>query len=66
MKKIFLPVLLLFSTITYSQELDEAFLESLPENVRKDIEGKIDAKADLEKPVYRRAVHKTSLQYRYI
>ena len=55
MKKIFLPVLLLFSTITYSQELDEAFLASLPENVRQDIEGKIDAKADLEKPVYRRA-----------
>jgi protein involved in polysaccharide export with SLBB domain len=55
MKKIFLPVLLLLSTITYSQELDEAFLESLPENIRQDMKGKIDAKAELEKPVYRSA-----------
>jgi protein involved in polysaccharide export with SLBB domain len=55
MKKIFLPVLLLLSTITYSQELDEAFLASLPEDVRQDIEEKKDAKADLEKPVYRNA-----------
>ncbi len=55
MKKIFLSLLLLLSTIIYSQELDEAFLESLPESVRQDIEGKIDAKADLEKPIYRRA-----------
>jgi protein involved in polysaccharide export with SLBB domain len=45
----------LFSTITYSQELDEALLASLPENVRQDVEGKIGAKADIEKPVYRRA-----------
>jgi protein involved in polysaccharide export with SLBB domain len=55
MKKIFLPVLLLLSTITYSQELDEAFLASLPADVRQDIEAKIDAKAELEKPVYRSA-----------
>jgi protein involved in polysaccharide export with SLBB domain len=55
MKKIFLPALLLFSTITYSQELDEAFLASLPESVRQDIEEKIDSKTDLEKPVYRSA-----------
>ena len=55
MKKIFLSLLFLLSTIIYSQELDEAFLESLPESVRQDIEEKIDAKADLEKPIYRRA-----------
>ena len=55
MKKIFLPVLLLISIISYSQELDETFLESLPESVRQDIEEKQDAKEDLEKPVYRRA-----------
>ena len=55
MKKIFLPALLLLSTIIYSQELDETFLASLPESVRQDIEGKIDAKEDLEKPIYRRA-----------
>ena len=55
MKKIFLPLLFLLSTITYSQELDETFLASLPENVRQDVEDKINAKKDLEKPVYRRA-----------
>ena len=55
MKKIYLSLLLLLSIITNSQELDEAFLESLPESVRQDIEEKIDAKEDLEKPVYRRA-----------
>ena len=55
MKKIFLPVLLLLSIVSYSQELDDDFLSSLPENIRKDIEGKIDAKAELEKPVYRSA-----------
>jgi protein involved in polysaccharide export with SLBB domain len=55
MKKIFLPVLFLLSTITHSQELDEAFLASLPEDVRQDIEVKIDARAALEKPVYRSA-----------
>ncbi len=55
MKKIFLPVLLSISIISYSQELDETFLESLPESVRQDIEEKQGAKEDLEKPVYRRA-----------
>jgi protein involved in polysaccharide export with SLBB domain len=55
MKKIFLPLLFLLSSIAYSQELDESFLASLPEDVRQDIEEKKDAKADLEKPVYRNA-----------
>tara|TARA_B100001093_G_scaffold515958_1_gene593581 strand:+ start:4535 stop:6235 length:1701 start_codon:yes stop_codon:yes gene_type:complete len=41
--------------MTFSQELDETFLASLPENVRKDVEEKINAKKDLDKPVYRRA-----------
>ncbi len=55
MKKILLPLLLLISTISYSQELDEAFLASLPEDVRQDVEEKMEAKENLEKPVYRRA-----------
>ena len=55
MKKIFLSSLLVLSIISYSQELDEAFLASLPEDVRQDVEGKINAKKDLDKPVYRRA-----------
>lgn len=55
MKKIFLPLLLLLSIVTYSQELDKKFLETLPDSVRQDLESKINAKENLEKPVYRRA-----------
>ena len=55
MKKIFLSVLLLLSTIIYSQELDEAYLESLPESVRADVLDKISAEESLDKPIYRRA-----------
>ena len=55
MKKIFLSLLLLLSTIIYSQELDEAYLESLPESIRKDVLNKISAQESLDEPIYRRA-----------
>ena len=55
MKKIFLLTCLVVSAATYSQELDEAYLQSLPESVREDVLNKIEAKEDLDKPVYRRA-----------
>ena len=55
MKKIFLLACLVVSAATYSQELDEAYLQSLPEGVREDVLNKIEAKDDLDKPVYRRA-----------
>jgi hypothetical protein len=55
MKKIFLLACLVVSAATYSQELDEAYLQSLPESVREDVLNKIEAKEDLDKPVYRRA-----------
>jgi protein involved in polysaccharide export with SLBB domain len=55
MKKIFLLACLLVSAAIYSQELDEAYLQSLPESVREDVLNKIEAKDDLDKPVYRRA-----------
>ena len=51
MKKVFLPLLILFPIISYSQELDKAFLDSLPQDVRQDIENKIDSKEDLEKKI---------------
>lgn len=38
-----------------SQELDEEFLNSLPNDVRNDVIKKIELKKDNEKPVYRRA-----------
>ena len=55
MKKIFLLACLLVSAAIYSQELDEAYLQSLPESVREDVLKKIKAEEDLDKPVYRRA-----------
>lgn len=55
MKKIFLLAFLGFITTIYSQELDESYLQSLPEDIRSDVLNKIEAKENLEKPVYRRA-----------
>ena len=55
MKKIFLTLLLAISTSgLYSQELDEAYLASLPENIRDDVLQKMTNSEELEKPVYRR------------
>lgn len=55
MKKIFLLAFLALTTIIYSQELDEGYLQSLPEDIRSDVLNKIEAKENLDKPVYRRA-----------
>jgi protein involved in polysaccharide export with SLBB domain len=54
MKKIFLSALLLASAGLYSQELDEAYLASLPESVRNDVLEKMTDREELDKPVYRR------------
>ena len=54
-KKILLLAIILTSTVSYSQELDESYLESLPETVREDLEKKMEAEEELEDPVYRRA-----------
>ena len=54
MKNIFLSTLLLLSTTSYSQEIDEAYLSSLPENVRNDVQQNMTDREDLDKPVYRR------------
>ncbi|MDA7697231.1 SLBB domain-containing protein [Gammaproteobacteria bacterium] len=54
MKKIFLSALFLLSTTSYSQELDKAYLESLPENVRADVLDKIADREVEDSPVYRR------------
>ena len=47
--------MLTVSVTINSQELDEAYLNSLPEGVREDVEERLKAKDELEKPVYRRA-----------
>ncbi|MDA9124209.1 SLBB domain-containing protein [Gammaproteobacteria bacterium] len=54
MKKIFLSALFLLSTTSYSQELDKAYLESLPENVRADVLDKIADREVKDTPAYRR------------
>ena len=54
-KKILLSAILLTSIVSYSQELDESYLASLPETVREDLEKKMEAEEELEEPVYRRA-----------
>ena len=54
MKKIFLSTLLLLSITSYSQELDKAYLASLPENVRNDVMQKVTNREEIDKPVYRR------------
>ena len=54
-KKILLSAILLTSIVSYSQELDESYLASLPETVRMDLETKMKAEEGLEEPVYRRA-----------
>ncbi len=38
-----------------AQEMDDEYLESLPEGVRKDVLDKMEAENDMKKPVYRRA-----------
>ena len=55
MKKIFLISFIIVTTNICSQELDDSYLQSLPEDIRADVLDKIEAKEDLDKPVYRTA-----------
>ncbi len=55
MKKITVTILFIFSFLIYSQEIDDNFLDSLPEEQRREIQDKIDSRNESEKPVYRRA-----------
>ena len=54
MKKFLIPVFLIASIAISSQELDEAYLESLPDSVRDDVLQTIDQREKIDKPVYRR------------
>ena len=47
MKKIFLLAFFVLTTTIYSQELDEIYLQSLPEDIRSDVLDKIEAKETL-------------------
>ena len=54
MKKILVLAFLIISTGLYSQELDEAYLASLPNSVRGDVLNKIADREVNDTPVYRR------------
>ena len=54
MNKILISALLITSATIFSQDLDQAYLESLPEDVKEDVLLKIDKQSKNEKPVYRR------------
>ena len=54
MNKFLITSLLITSVAIFSQELDEAYLESLPENIREDVLSKVDKREVDREPVYRR------------
>ena len=63
MLKIFLSLLLISSTWLFSQELDQAYLDSLPETVRDDVLQNMENREEFEKPKYRRPSSMVSKNY---
>ena len=53
MKKIILFTFLIISTSVFSQQLDETYLNSLPDNVREDVLSKMNDQEKLVQPLYR-------------
>ena len=58
MNKILFSTLIFLSTFVFSQELNEDFLESLPESVREDVLEQVKDNQEQEKPLYRRSSSK--------
>ena len=54
-KKIIFTAFMLLPLYVTSQELDQAYLDSLPEEIKNDVLEKVELKEELEQPVYRRA-----------
>ncbi len=54
MKKLILSTFFIFAIVISAQELDEAYLASLPEEVRKSVQQQISDREADEAPVYRR------------
>tara|TARA_B110000008_G_scaffold26151_1_gene23527 strand:- start:2042 stop:3793 length:1752 start_codon:yes stop_codon:yes gene_type:complete len=54
MNKFLITTLLITSATIFSQEIDESYLNSLPDNIREDVLSKIDKREEDEKPIYRR------------
>ena len=62
MKKIILTSILFLPLFAISQQLDESYLKSLPDEVRKDVLSQMDEKNDDDKTVYRRPSTKIEQQ----
>ena len=62
MKKIILTSILFVPLFAISQQLDESYLKSLPDEVRKDVLSQMDEKNDDDKTVYRRPSTKIEQQ----
>ena len=54
MNRFLLSALLLTSIHIFSQEFDEAYLDSLPDDVKRDVLLKMDERDEIDKPIYRR------------
>jgi protein involved in polysaccharide export with SLBB domain len=54
MKKIILSALLINTLYINSQELDEAYLNSLPDDIKQDVLEQVDDRDELDKTIYRR------------
>jgi polysaccharide export outer membrane protein len=62
MKKILTIFLLIFSSLIFSQEIDKSFLDSLPSQLKEDIENKANNQNDVEVPSYRSIKSQTELE----
>jgi len=63
MNKFLITTLLITSAAIFSQELDDAYLESLPDDIREDVLLKIDERDEDEKPIYRRQSSMTDKRF---
>ena len=50
----FVPIILLCPLLIIGQEFDQAFLDSLPEEIAEDLKTRVDEKANKEETQYRR------------
>jgi protein involved in polysaccharide export with SLBB domain len=62
MKKYIFTLFLISSTVTFAQELDQDFLDSLPEGMQKDLEKQAKGNTESEDPIYRSIETQTKLE----
>lgn len=62
MQKYIFTIFLLSSTLAFAQELDQDFLESLPEGMQKDLEKQVKGSTADEDPIYRSIETQTKLE----